>query len=71
MLIILSYLDQQWVAQLGFHILGDGSSLDISQRSSKDGLSEYLFMYMPIVVSSGKSISILYSREYFGSWAYP
>jgi hypothetical protein len=26
-------------------------------------------MYMPVVVSSGSSIRILYPREYFDSWA--
>jgi hypothetical protein len=58
MLMILWYPDQQQVAQLGFYILGDRSSLDRSRRSGKDGLSEYLFMYMPIVFSSGSSIRI-------------
>jgi hypothetical protein len=42
MLMILWYPDQERVDQLGFYILGDLSSLDISQRSGKDGLSEYL-----------------------------
>jgi hypothetical protein len=39
-----------------------------SRRSSKDGLSEYLCMYMPVVVSSGSSLRILYPRESFDSW---
>jgi hypothetical protein len=34
-----------------------------SRSSGKDGLSEYLCMYMPIVVSSGSSVRILYPRE--------
>jgi hypothetical protein len=28
-------------------------------------------MYMPVVVSSGSSIRILYPREYFDSWEDP
>jgi hypothetical protein len=39
--------------------------------SGKDSLQEYLCMYMPVVVSSGSSIRILYPREYFDSWANP
>jgi hypothetical protein len=39
-----------------------------SRRSSKDGLSEHLCMYMPTVVSSGSSVRILYSRESYDSW---
>jgi hypothetical protein len=35
----------------------------------KDGLSEYMCMYMPTVVSSGSSVKILYPREFFDSWA--
>jgi hypothetical protein len=42
-----------------------------SRRSGKDGLSEYLCMYMLVVVSSGSSIRILYHREFFDSWADP
>jgi hypothetical protein len=45
--------------------------LDRSQRFGKDGLSEYLCMYMPAVVSSGSSVRILYPRESFDSWADP
>jgi hypothetical protein len=41
------------------------------RRSGKDGLSEYLCMYMPDVVSSGSSVRILHPREYFDSWADP
>jgi hypothetical protein len=58
MLMILWYSNQHRVAQLGFCILGDRSSLDRSQRSGKDGLSEYLCMYMLVVVSSGSSVRI-------------
>jgi hypothetical protein len=57
MLMLLWYPDEQ-VAQLGFYVLGDLSSLDISRRSSKDGLSEYLCRYMLVVVSSGRSVRI-------------
>jgi hypothetical protein len=39
-----------------------------SQRSSKDGLPEYLCMYIPDVVSSGSSVRILYLRESYDSW---
>jgi hypothetical protein len=38
-----------------------------SQRSSKDSLLEYLCMYMPVVVSSGSSVRILYPRESYDS----
>jgi hypothetical protein len=55
---ILWYLEQKRVAQLGFYILGDRSSLDRSQRPGKDDLSEYLCMYMPTVVNSGNSVRI-------------
>jgi hypothetical protein len=58
MLMILWYPDQQWVAQLGFYILGDRSSLDRSRRSGKDGMSEYLCMYMIAVVNSDSSVNI-------------
>ena len=68
---IIWYPNQQKVAQLGFYILGDRSSLGKSRRSSKDGLPEHLCMYMPIVVSSGSSVRILYPRESYDSWAYP
>jgi hypothetical protein len=34
-------------------------------------MSEYLCMYMPVVVNSGNSIRILYPRECFYSWADP
>jgi hypothetical protein len=37
----------------------------------KDGLSEYLCMYMLALVSSGSSVRILYPRESFDSWADP
>jgi hypothetical protein len=60
MLMILWYPDQQQITQLGFYILGDKSSLGRSRRSGKDGLLEYLCMYMPVVVSSGSSVRILY-----------
>jgi hypothetical protein len=39
------------------------------EGSDKVGLSEYLCMYMPVVVSSGSSVTILYPRESFDSWA--
>jgi hypothetical protein len=39
--------------------------LDRSRRFGKDGLSEYLCMYIPVVVSSGSSVRILYPRVYF------
>jgi hypothetical protein len=39
--------------------------------SSKDGLSEYLCMYMLTVVNSGSSVRILYPRESFDSWEDP
>jgi hypothetical protein len=48
-----------------------GSSLSRSRRSGKDGLSKYLCMYMPVVVSSGSSVRILYPRESYDSWADP
>jgi hypothetical protein len=50
MLMILWYPNQQRVAQLGIYILGDLSSLGISRRSSKEVLSEYMSMYMLVVV---------------------
>jgi hypothetical protein len=65
---ILWYPDQHWVALLGFYILGDLSSMDRSRRSGKDGLSDYLCMYMPVVVSSGSFVRILYPGESFDSW---
>jgi hypothetical protein len=34
-------------------------------------MSEYLCMYMPVVVSSGSSVRILYPRESYDSWADP
>jgi hypothetical protein len=37
----------------------------------KDGLLEYLCIYMPTVVSSGSSVKILYPRESFDSWEDP
>jgi hypothetical protein len=40
----------------------------MSRRFGKDGLSEYLCMYMPTVVSSGSSVRILYPRESYDSW---
>jgi hypothetical protein len=68
MLMILWYPDQQWVSMLGFYILVDLSSLGRSRRFDKDYLSEYMCMYMPVVVSSGSSIWILYPRESYDSW---
>jgi hypothetical protein len=32
-------------------------------------MSEYLCMYMPVVVSGGSSVRILYPRESLDSWA--
>jgi hypothetical protein len=32
-------------------------------------MSEYLYMYMPVVVSSGRSVRILYPMESYDSWA--
>jgi hypothetical protein len=58
MLMILWFPNQQRVAQLGFYIPGDLSSLDRSRRSGKDVLSEYLCMYMLVLVSSGSSVRI-------------
>jgi hypothetical protein len=37
----------------------------------KDGLSEYLCMYMLALVGSGSSVRILYPRESFDFWANP
>jgi hypothetical protein len=71
MLMILWYRDQQRITPLGFYILGDRSSLGRSRRYGKDGLSEYLYMYMPAVVNSGSPIRILYPRESYDSWADP
>jgi hypothetical protein len=45
--------------------------LGSSQRFGKDGLSKYLCMYMPAVVSNGRSVRILYPGEYYDSWADP
>jgi hypothetical protein len=42
-----------------------------SRRSGKDGLIEYLCMYMLAVVSSGSSVRILYPRESYDSWVDP
>jgi hypothetical protein len=39
-------------------------------KVGKDGLSEYLWMYMSVVVSSGSSVRILYPRESYDSWEY-
>jgi hypothetical protein len=36
-----------------------------------DGLSEYLYMYMPTMVSSGSSVRILYPMESYDSWVDP
>jgi hypothetical protein len=68
MLMILQYPYQQRVAPLGFYIVGDRSSLGRSRRSDKDGLSKYLCMYIPTLVSSGSFIRILYPRESYDSW---
>ena len=35
----------------------------------KDGLSEYLCMYMLALVSSGSSVRILYPSKFYDSWA--
>jgi hypothetical protein len=67
MLMILWYPNQHQVALLGFYILGYFSSLGRSRRFGKDDLSEYLYMYILVVVSSDSSVRILYPREYYVS----
>jgi hypothetical protein len=42
-----------------------------SRRSGKDGLSKYMCMYMPTMVSTGSFVRILYPRESHDSWADP
>jgi hypothetical protein len=43
--------------------------MERSQRSGKEGMLEYLCMYMPSMVSSGTSVMILYPRESYYSLA--